>query len=133
MEWSTAFKVCIFIVATCGCSFPSSLSFMADSLWSEPPWKLKNTGVGSLFLLQRIFLTQESNQGLLNCRWILYQWGYHKSDQINILLNSSEASYLIPCTSYWKTSKFLLKPVASKKKKEKRKRKKYPLALCMHV
>ena len=24
-----------------------------------------NTGVGSLFLLQRIFLTQESNQGLL--------------------------------------------------------------------
>ena len=30
----------------------------------------KNTGVGSLSLLQQIFLTQESNQGLLHCRWI---------------------------------------------------------------
>ena len=33
-------------------------------------------GVGSLFLLQQIFLTQESNQGLLNCRQILYQLSY---------------------------------------------------------
>jgi len=31
-----------------------------------------NTGVGSLFLLQEIFLTQESNQGLLHFRQILY-------------------------------------------------------------
>ena len=31
--------------------------------------KPKNTGVGSLSLLQRIFTTQESNQGLLHCRW----------------------------------------------------------------
>ena len=35
--------------------------------------KPKNTGVSSLCLLQRIFLTQESNQSLLRCRWILYQ------------------------------------------------------------
>ena len=27
----------------------------------------------SLSLLQQVFLTQESNRGLLNCRWILYQ------------------------------------------------------------
>ena len=33
----------------------------------------KNTGVGSLSLLQGNFLTQESNQGLLHCRRILYQ------------------------------------------------------------
>ena len=33
----------------------------------------KNTGMGSLSLLQGIFLTQVSNQGLLHCRWILYQ------------------------------------------------------------
>ena len=33
----------------------------------------QDTGVGSLFLLQQIFLNQESNQGLLHCRWILYQ------------------------------------------------------------
>ena len=36
----------------------------------------KNTGVGSLFLLQEIFPTQESNRGLLHCRWILYQLSY---------------------------------------------------------
>ena len=46
------------------------------SLPSEPPEKPQNTEVGSLFLLQGIFLTQESNQGLLHCRWILYQLSY---------------------------------------------------------
>ena len=40
------------------------------SPWNSPG---QNTGVGSLSLLQGIFLTQESNQGLLHCRWILYQ------------------------------------------------------------
>ena len=49
---------------------PRSPTFQADSL---PLGKPKNTGVGSLSLLQRIFLTQESNQGLLHCRQILYQ------------------------------------------------------------
>ena len=33
----------------------------------------QNTGVGSLFLLQSIFLTQGSNLGLLHYRQILYQ------------------------------------------------------------
>ena len=37
--------------------------------WNSPG---QNTGAGSLFLLQQIFLTQESNQGLLRCRQILY-------------------------------------------------------------
>ena len=32
----------------------------------------RNTGVGCHFLLQDIFLTQESNPGLLHCRQILY-------------------------------------------------------------
>ena len=32
----------------------------------------QKTGVGSLSLLQWIFLTQESNQGLLHCRWIFF-------------------------------------------------------------
>ena len=52
---------------------PRSPALQADSLLSEPPGKPKNTGVGSLSLLQGIFLTQESKQGLLNCRQILYQ------------------------------------------------------------
>ena len=33
----------------------------------------------SLSLLQRIFLTQESNQGLLHCKQILYQLSYQGS------------------------------------------------------
>ena len=44
-----------------------------DSLPAEPQGKPKNTGVGSLSLLQQIFLTQELNQGLLHCRQIVYQ------------------------------------------------------------
>ena len=36
----------------------------------------QDTGVGSLSLLQGIFLTQESNWGLLHCRQIFYQLSY---------------------------------------------------------
>ena len=46
---------------------------------AEPPGKPKNTGVGNLSLLQQIFLTQESNQDFLHCRWILYQLSYQES------------------------------------------------------
>ena len=45
----------------------------ADSLPAEPSRKPKDTGVGSLSLLQGIFPTPESNRGLLHCRRILYQ------------------------------------------------------------
>ena len=55
----------------------SAPALQADSLPAEPLGKPKNTRVGSLSLLQRIFLTQESNQGLLHCRWILSQLSYH--------------------------------------------------------
>ena len=41
--------------------------------------KLKNTGVSSLSLLQWIFQTQESNWGLLHCRWIPDQLNYRES------------------------------------------------------
>ena len=51
----------------------------ADSLLAESQRKPKNTGVGSLSLLQRIFPTQESNQGLLHCRLIVYQLTYQGS------------------------------------------------------
>ena len=50
-----------------------------DSLSSESLGKPKNTGVGGLFLLQGIFLSQNSNWGLLHCRWILYQLSYKGS------------------------------------------------------
>ena len=49
-----------------------SPTLQVDSLPAKPQGKPKNTGVGSLSILQQIFLTQESNWGLLHCRWILY-------------------------------------------------------------
>ena len=44
---------------------PRSPTLQADSLPAEPPGKPKNTGVGSLSLLQRNFPTRELNLGLL--------------------------------------------------------------------
>ena len=49
------------------------------SLLSELSGKPKYTAVGSLSLLQGIFLTQESNQDILHCRWIFYQLSYQGS------------------------------------------------------
>ena len=59
-------------------------SVVSNSLWPHglySPWNSpgQNTGVGSLSLLQGIFLTQGSNPGLLHCRWILYQLSYKVS------------------------------------------------------
>ena len=66
-----------FPLSPCGIgSNPGPPALQADSLPSEPPGKPKNTGVGSLSLLQGIFLIQELNGGLLHCRWILYQLRY---------------------------------------------------------
>ena len=61
---------------------PRSPTLQTDSLPAEPQGKPKNTGVGSLSLLQWIFPTQESNWGLLHCRWILYQLSYQGSPQV---------------------------------------------------
>ena len=58
---------------------PRSPTLQVDSLPPEPPGKPKNTGVGSVSLLQGIFLTQELNWGLLHSRRILYQLSYQRS------------------------------------------------------
>ena len=58
---------------------PRSPALQVDSLPTEPPGKPKNTGVGSLSLLQQIFPNQELNQSLLHCRQILYQLSYEGS------------------------------------------------------
>ena len=55
---------------------PRSPTLQEDCLQTGPPGKPKNTGVGSLFLLQGSFLTQELDQGLLHGRQILYQLSY---------------------------------------------------------
>ena len=63
---------------------PRSPSLQTDSLPAKPQGKPKNTGVGSLSLLQRTFLTQELNLGLLHCRQILYQLSYQGSPGVSI-------------------------------------------------
>ena len=62
--------------------------------------KPKNTGVGSLSLLQGVFSTQELNRGLLHCRQILYQLSYQGNPEErwgepNILLEKKS------CFSKW--------------------------------
>ena len=57
----------------CGVSPRSRPTYSSPA---EPPGKPKNTGAGSLSLLQRILMTQESNRGLLLCRQIFYQLNY---------------------------------------------------------
>ena len=54
------------------------------SPWNSPG---QNTGVGSLSLLQWIFLTQKLNQHLLRHRWIIYQLSYEGSPQFPIKQN----------------------------------------------
>ena len=56
-----------------------SPALQLDSLLTEPPGNPKIIEVHSLSLLQGIFPTEESNQGLLNCRLILYQLNYQGS------------------------------------------------------
>ena len=55
---------CLTLCNPMDCSLPRLLC-----PWDSPD---KNTGVGSHSLLQGIFLTQESDLGLLHCRQILY-------------------------------------------------------------
>ena len=64
-----------------------SLSIVSDSLrphglYSPCNSLSKNTGVGSLSLLQGIFPTQGSDPGLPHCRWILYQLSHKGSPRI---------------------------------------------------
>ena len=49
--------------------------------WDSPG---QNTGVGYHFLLQGVFLTQESNLGLLHCRQMIYQLSYEGSPEGNV-------------------------------------------------
>ena len=74
-------------VETQAYSQTESCSVMSDSLqphglyrrWNSPG---QNTAVGSLSLLQRIFLTQGSNPGLPHCRRIFYQLSHKGSPRI---------------------------------------------------
>ena len=80
---------------------PRSLSLQVNSLLSESPGKPKSIGAGSLSVLQGIFLTQESNRGLLHHRQILYQLSYQGRPNLRgQLRNFSE----VPVSKVWKLS-----------------------------
>ena len=73
-----------------------SPALRADSS-AEPTGKPKNSGVGSLFLLQWIFLTQELNRGLQQCRRILYQLSYEGGyTSVFLITSNSFLSQRIP-------------------------------------
>ena len=87
MNWETArqnTEVCSACTHRQGDYESQRHSVMSNSLpphglyrpWSPPG---QNSGVGSLFLLQGIFPTQESNRDLLPCRLILYQLSHQGS------------------------------------------------------
>ena len=75
-----------------------SHSVMWDSLRPHglySPWNslCQNSGVGSLFLLQKIFLTQELNQGFLHYKYIHYELSHQGSPKFTGSLSKS----LKPC------------------------------------
>ena len=69
-----------------------SPALQVDFLPPEPPGKPKNTDVGSLSLLQGIFPTQESKQGLLHCRRTLYQLSYQGSPNSGMPTNKCKSN-----------------------------------------
>ena len=56
-----------------------------------------DTAVDSCSLLQGIFPTQESTQGLLRCGWILYQLSYQESMNIQIAIRVVFHRYINEC------------------------------------
>ena len=86
---------------------PRCLSLLAGSLPSEPQGKPKITGMSSLSLLQGSFSSQESNWGLLHCRWILYQLSYPRSpykilaDQIYPCIKTYKLKQIHKCCIKW--------------------------------
>ena len=86
-ERTIALIICTFSAKRCLCFLICCLGlsqlFFQElySLWNSPG---QNIGVGSLSLLQGIFPTNGSNQGLPHCRWILYQLSHQWSNNDNI-------------------------------------------------
>ena len=76
---SDVYQLCpLHTLATCG----KILWKWKHGLYSSWSSLGQSTGVGSLSLLQGIFLTQELNWGLLHCKWILYQLSYEGTSVI---------------------------------------------------
>ena len=79
----------VFFLQTVLCIAAQSCLTLYDPMVCSPPGSSghgdspgKNTGVGCLALLQGLFPTQGSNQGLLHCRLILYCLRHQGSPRI---------------------------------------------------
>ena len=69
---------------------PRTPTLPADSLPAEPQGKPKNIGVGSLSLLQQIFPTQESDQGLLG---FFTNWAIREAHPV--VLRNTKSTYSV--------------------------------------
>ena len=83
----------LLLMPLCVCLVTRSCPNLCNPMDCSPPGSSvhgdspgKNTGVGCHTLLQGIFLTWESNWGLLHCRRILYQLSYQGSPWYATLL-----------------------------------------------
>ena len=73
-------------------SQPRSPALQVDSLPAEPPRKPKNTGVGSLSLLQWLFPTQESNQRMfINPPKVSSMWIFRSYNTVKKPVSSGES------------------------------------------
>ena len=63
--------------------FTLSMEFSRQEYWSGLP-----------FPLQRIFLTQGSNLGLLHCRQILYHLSHHRSPLFSLMSLSKDIKFV---------------------------------------
>ena len=103
-------------------SKPRSPTLQADSLPSEPPGKPRNIGVGSLTLLQGIFLTQELNRVSCTADRFFTNWATRQAQKLYWGRKSSRSqdleclqflcgtgsvwpfwSLLLPCLPVWST------------------------------
>ena len=76
----TVYVLCLVAQSCLTLCDPVDCSPPGSSVQGDSPGK--NTGVGSLSILQGIFLIQGSNLGLLHYRWILYQLSHKGSPRI---------------------------------------------------
>ena len=85
------YSPCDWQFCTVLCLVPQSCLTLCDPMGCSPPGSSvhrdspgKNIGVSCHLLFQGIFPTQESNQGLLHCRHVLYQLSYHDLQQPSV-------------------------------------------------
>ena len=91
---------------TVSSSMKVKITQLCPTLWNSPG---QNTGAVCLSLLQRLFMTQELNWGLLHCGWILYQLSYQGSPLSTvtiIYIRSSDFIHVITEILYTLTSSY---------------------------